>query len=72
MMLGGEPVKWDSPEGAALLKLFPFSAGLINFRIAHEVAHVKRLDFLWNVILSPVLLVTGYHLTVFLCQSKSL
>lgn len=64
----GEPVDWESEEGEQLLQLLPPSAKLINFRIAHEVAHLKRFDFLYHTFLSPVVLVCGYHLAVSLSK----
>jgi len=59
-----EPVEWESEEGRRLLQLLPPSAKLINFRIAHEVAHLKKNDFIYSVLLTPAVLVCGYHLTV--------
>lgn len=67
--LQGEPVDWNSPEGEALLKLLPPSADIVNFRIAHEVVHMMKHDWVWGALLSPVMLVAGYHLAVFLCKS---
>ena len=64
----GEPVEWESEEGQQLLKLLPPSAKLINFRIAHEVAHLKSYDFLYYTVLSPVVLVCGYHFSVFMSK----
>ena len=68
--VGTEPVDWSSPEGHALLHLLLPSADVINFRIAHEVAHLKRHDIWWNAVLSPVFLVGGYHIAVLVCKSK--
>ena len=66
----GEPVEWESEEGQLLLKLLPPSAKLINFRIAHEVAHLKSFDFLYFTVLSPIVLVCGYHFAVFLSKGE--
>ena len=68
--LGDQLVSWDSPEGHALLKLLPPSTNVINFRIAHEIAHLKNQDIVWSIAVSPVFLVAGYHLAVFLCKSE--
>lgn len=61
---------WDSHEGRSLMKLLPPSANAINFRIAHELAHLEKHDWLWGVVLSPLMLVSGYQLSVFLCKCK--
>ncbi|XP_064400350.1 transmembrane protein 177-like [Halichondria panicea] len=65
----GEPVDWESEEGEQLLKILPPSAKLINFRIAHEVAHLKSNDFVYHTLLSPAVLVCGYHFALFLSKS---
>ena len=70
--LHGQPVLWDSPEGQSLLKLLPPTADIVNFRIAHEVAHLMKHDWIWSVLLAPAMLILGYHMTVFLCRSKCL
>ena len=67
--LRGMPVVWDSPEGKALLTLLPPTADMVNFRIAHEVAHLMKHDWAWSAVLSPVMLVAGYHVAIFLCKS---
>lgn len=67
--LRGEAVCWESNEGCALLKLLQPSTDVINFRIAHELAHLKHHDWLWAMALSPLVLVAGYHLAVFLSRS---
>lgn len=67
--LRGDAVAWDSPEGRALIKILLPSTNLINFRIAHEIAHLKRHDPFREVPLSPIFLVGGYHLAVFLCKT---
>lgn len=69
-LLWGQPVVWDSLEGQTLLKLLPQSANVINFRIAHEVAHLAKHDWVWSSVLAPAMLVMGYYITVFLCKSK--
>lgn len=66
----GEPVDWESEEGEQLLKILPPSAKLINFRIAHEVAHLKSNDFVYHTLLSPAVLVCGYHFALFLSKCK--
>lgn len=71
-ILRGEPVAWDSHEGKMLKKILPPSTNVINFRIAHEIAHVQRHDWIWSALLSPVMLVAGYHLAVFVCKCKKL
>ena len=68
----GEAVDWDSNEGRALLKLLVPSTNTINFRIAHELVHLKRHDWLWGAVLSPFFLVAGYYFTVFLCKCTKL
>ena len=68
--LQGEAVEWDSHEGRALMKLLPPSTNIINFRIAHELAHLQNHDWLWALALSPLVLVAGYHLVAFLCKCK--
>lgn len=68
--LNGKPVDWSSPEGRALIRLLIPSAAMINFRIAHEVAHLKKWDAWWDVPLTPLFLVIGYHLAVFVCKCK--
>ena len=70
IVLRGQPVAWQSLEGQTLLKLLPQSANVVNFRIAHEVAHLGKHDWVWNAVLAPTTLVLGYHGTVFLCKSK--
>lgn len=66
----GEPVTCDTLEGRTLMKLLPPSANVINFRIAHEVAHLIHHDWIWSALLAPVMLITGYHLAVYLCKCK--
>lgn len=66
--LRGEPVTWDSDEGRTLMELLPPSTNVTNFRIAHELAHLQSHDWLWGLALSPLVLVAGYHLVVFLCK----
>ena len=70
MTLSGEPVDWSSHEGQSLLHLLIPSSNVTNFRIAHEVAHLKKQDGWWDVLVSPIFLVGGYHFSVFFCQSK--
>ena len=66
----GEPVDWDSEEGKKLLKLLLPTAKLMNFRIAHEIGHLKRFDFVYHMFLSPVALVFGYHFAVFISKGE--
>lgn len=70
IVLGGKPVDWSSPEGRALMNLLIPSADMINFRIAHEVAHLRKRDSWWEVVISPVFFATGYNLAVIICRSK--
>ena len=61
MLLEGQPIDWDSPTGAKLAKLLSPSAQSTNFRIAHEVEHLKNYDFLPSILMPPVVLIFGYH-----------
>ena len=66
MMVDGKPVDWDSPTGRKLAKLLPPSTQMTNFRIAHEVEHLKHFDLLPSILLPPVVLVFGYHFATLL------
>lgn len=66
----GEFVDWNSEEGKNILKLLLPSAKLINFRIAHEVGHLKFFDFAYHMFLSPVTLVCGYHFATFVSKGE--
>ena len=61
MLLDGQPVDWDSPTGVKLAKLLSPSAQSTNFRIAHEVEHLKNYDLLPSILMPPVVLIFGYH-----------
>ena len=62
----GKPVDWHSPTGKKLARLMIPTAQMINFRIAHEVGHLKKFDFLPTILLPPCVLVFGYHFSALL------
>lgn len=66
MLLDGEVVQWDSPTGVKLATLLVSSTQLTNFRIAHEVGHLKNFDLLPSILMPPVALVLGYHFATLL------
>ena len=70
VFLEGRPVDWDSDIGQLLLRLLPPSTGQVNFRIAHEIGHLQHKDLIPRIVLSPSLLVLGYHFAATVCKCK--
>jgi hypothetical protein len=70
----GKPVDWYSPTGKKLARLMIPTTEMINFRIAHEVGHLKHFDFLPVILLPPCALVFGYHFSTLLpkCNKHSI
>lgn len=64
MLLDGQPVDWSSPTGIKLAKLLSPSTQSTNFRIAHEVEHLKNFDLLPSILMPPVVLILGYHFAI--------
>lgn len=69
--LADKPVEdWTSPEGQALLRILIPSADIINFSIAHHMAHLKKHDVWWGTVFMPVFFIVGYHVSVIMCRSE--
>lgn len=69
--LADKPVEdWTSPEGRALLRILIPSADIINFSIAHEIAHLKKHDVWWDTVFMPVFFLVGYHVSMVMCRSE--
>ena len=66
MVVDSKPVDWYSSTGKKLATLMTPSTQMINFRIAHEVGHLKHFDLLPSVLLPPFVLVLGYHFSALL------
>ena len=70
MVVDGKPVDWYSSMGKKLAMLMTPSTQMINFRIAHEVGHLKHFDLLPSILLPPFVLVFGYHFSTLLPKCK--
>eukprot|EP00731_Ephydatia_muelleri_P003793 Em0001g3793a len=64
LRLQNEDIDWNSDIGQKLAHLLVPSAQEMNFRIAHELAHVELLDPLVKVPLASTALVASYHLAL--------
>lgn len=72
MLLEGAPVDWESSAGSKLAHLLSPSTQSTNFRIAHEVEHLKNFDLLPSILMPPIVLVFGYHFATLLPKCRQL